>query len=270
MLNWPFSPPRRPADSVRCALIEQEDIAMARMANKVALVAGGAKGIGMAISERLAAEGAAVFLTGRHAAEVESAAGRIGRGARGIVADAGVPRDVAEAIATVRAERGRIDALVVNAGISEPALLADETPEHFERHFLVNVRSAVLGLQAAAGVMGEGSSVVLVGSAADTAGVPSYGTYSASKAALRSYARTWAAEFAPRGIRVNVVSPGPTDTEMFAATSNEVRAALIAHIPLGRMARPEEVAAAALFLLSDEASFITGSELCVDGGMRQV
>jgi NAD(P)-dependent dehydrogenase (short-subunit alcohol dehydrogenase family) len=240
------------------------------MTEKVALVLGGAKGIGLAIAERLAAEGAAVFLTGRHAEEVGRAEAKVGRGARGIVANAGVPEDVSAAIATVRDAHGRIDALVVNAGISEPALLSDETPEHFERNFLVNVRSSVLALQAAVGIMGKGSSVVLVGSAADTAGVPSYGTYSATKAALRSYARTWTAELAPRGIRVNVVSPGPTDTAMFATVSDDVRASLIAHIPLGRLARPEEVAAAALFLLSDEASFITGVELCVDGGMRQV
>lgn len=125
-------------------------------------------------------------------------------------------------------------------------------------------------MQAALRAMGDGGSVVLVGSIAGSAGVASYGTYAATKAALRSYARTWTAEMAPRGIRINVVAPGPTDTDTMARVPEAVRTALIAPIPLGRMARPAEVAAAALFLLSDEASYIAGIELCVDGGMRQV
>lgn len=243
---------------------------MARMVDKVALVVGGAKGIGLAVAERLAVEGASVFLTGRHADEVEAAAARLGRGARGLVADAALQEDLHRVVATVRETHGRIDALVLNAGISEPATLRDGTPEHFDRHFAVNVRGAVFGLQAVLGAMGRGGSVVLMGSIADAMGVTPYGTYAATKAALRSYARTWTAELALRGIRVNVVAPGPTDTAMMASVPEEGRAALIAPIPLGRMARPEEVAAATLFLLSDEASFVAGAELCVDGGMRQV
>lgn len=243
---------------------------MARMTDKVALVVGGAKGIGFAIAKRLAAEGALVFLTGRNGDEVQGAADRIGRNTCGLVADASAPEDMARVVGTAQAAHGRIDALVLNAGTSAPATLADETPDHFDQLFDVNVRGAVFGLQAALGAMGEGGSVVLVGSIAGSAGIHSYGTYAATKAALRSYARTWTAELAPRGIRVNVVAPGPTDTEMMAQVPDEMRAALLAPIPLGRMAQPAEVAAAALFLLSEEASYIAGAELCVDGGMRQV
>lgn len=243
---------------------------MARMAGKVALVVGGAKGIGLAISQRLVAEGATVFLTGRREAEVESAASSIGPGAIGLVADASVPQDMVRVVKEVQQAHGRIDALVLNAGMSEPARLTEETLDHVERHFAVNVQSAVFGLQAALAAMGNGASVVLMGSIADQGGFASYGTYAATKAALRSYARTWTAELTPKGIRVNVVAPGPTDTEMMAAVPEEARAALIAPIPMGRMGLPSEVASAALFLLSDEASYITGAELCVDGGMRQV
>ena len=243
---------------------------MARMTDKIALVVGGAKGIGLATAERLAAEGAVVFLTGRNAAEVEVAAGTVGHGARGLVADAARADSLAEAVAAVVQVHGRIDALVLNAGMSEPAALGEMTEDHFDRLFSVNVRGTILGLQAALPAMGDGGAVVLVGSVASGIGVPGYSTYSATKAALRSYARTWTAELAPRGIRVNVVAPGPTDTAMMAVVPDEVRASLIAPIPLGRMARAEEVAAAVVFLLSNDASFIAGSELHVDGGMGQV
>lgn len=243
---------------------------MNRMTNKVALVVGGAKGIGLAIATRLAAEGAKVFITGRARDQVESAVSAIGHDAQGLVADASAREDLDHAIAAVRERCGALDALVLNAGISEPAALGDVTQDHFDRHFAVNVRGALHGLQAAVDTLRSGAAVVLVGSVASSLGIANYGTYAATKAALRSYARTWAAELAPRGIRINVVAPGPTDTEMMARVPDEVRASIVAPILLGRMAKPEEVASAALFLLSDEASFITGVELFVDGGMGQV
>lgn len=243
---------------------------MARMTGKIALVVGGAKGIGLATAQALANEGASVFLTGRDRSEVEAAAALVGRGARGLVADSARQEDLDRVVETVVQAESRIDALVLNAGISEPGSVGEVTADHFDRLFSVNVRATVLGLQSALGAMGEGGSIVLVGSVAGSLGVAGYGTYAATKAALRSYARSWTVELAPRGIRVNVVAPGPTDTAMMAAVPADIRAALIAPIPLGRMARPEEVAAATVFLLSDEASFIAGSELHVDGGMGQV
>ena len=243
---------------------------MARMTGKVALVVGGAKGIGLATARVLAEEGASVILTGRMRQEVAAAAESIGSSAQGVVADAASQVDLEQVVRETQRLHGRIDALVLNAGLSEPATLIEETAEHFDRHFAVNVRGALFGIQAALPVLSEGASVVLVGSIADTMGVTPFSTYAATKAALRSYARSWAAELAPRRIRVNVVAPGPTDTDMMAAVSDEMRQTLIALIPLGRMARANEVAAAAVFLLSDAASFVTGAELCVDGGMRQV
>lgn len=243
---------------------------MDRMNNKVALVVGGAKGIGLAIARRLSEEGARVFLTSRREEDAENAAARIGNGTTGLRADAGSPEDMVAAVDAVRKAYGRIDGLVLNAGLSEYSQIPEITPEHFDRHFDVNVRGMVFGFQAALPAMTEGGSVVLVGSIAGTAGYKGYGTYAATKAAVRSYARTWTAELTPKGIRVNVVAPGPTDTEMMAAVAEETRAEIVAPIPMGRMAEPSEVAAAALFLLSDDASYIAGAELCVDGGLRQV
>ncbi len=243
---------------------------MARMMNKAVLLIGGASGIGEAIAERLATEGALLFLTGRRQAEVEAAAGKIGHGARSIVADASDPADIERAVAAVVAEHGRIDSLVFSAGMSEPSDLLSSKPELFDRHFTLNARGPLLAMQAALPHMPSGSAAVLVGSTVSEMAVPFYGTYAATKAALRSYARTWTAELAPRGIRVNILSPGPTETPMMAAVSDDIRAAILSRVPLGRFARLEEIAAAALFLASDESSFMAGSDLQVDGGMAQV
>jgi NAD(P)-dependent dehydrogenase (short-subunit alcohol dehydrogenase family) len=245
---------------------------MSRLANKIAVVIGGSGGIGGAISQRFAAEGAHVYATSRAAVDgvADASSGNGEGGVRAVRADAGSLADLEQVFATVRSEAGRIDVLVVNAGISEFATLGGVSEDHFDRIFGLNVRSLVFAAQGAAGLMQAGGTIVLIGSIADVIGTKGYGVYSASKAAVRSFARTWANELAPKGIRVNVVSPGPTDTAMFDSASDEMRAALIKLIPLGRLGRPDEVAAAALFLASDDSSFTTGAELCVDGGAAQV
>jgi NAD(P)-dependent dehydrogenase (short-subunit alcohol dehydrogenase family) len=245
---------------------------MTGLADKIAVVVGGSSGIGGAISERFAAEGAKVYATSRTAedgaTQVSSGGGK--GSVHTVRADAGRLADLTEVFARVRAAEGRVDVLVLNAGISEFAMLGDITEDLYDRIFGLNVRSLLFAAQGAIDLMQSGGSIVLVGSIADTIGTKGYGVYSASKAAVRSFTRTWANELAPRGIRVNVVSPGPTDTAMMAGASEQVRTTLTNLIPLGRLGRPEEVAAAALFLASDESSFTTGAELCVDGGAAQV
>jgi NAD(P)-dependent dehydrogenase (short-subunit alcohol dehydrogenase family) len=245
---------------------------MSRLANKIAVVVGGGSGIGGAISQRFAAEGAHVYATSRLAVDgvSDTAAGdREGR-VRAVRADAGSLADLEQVFARVRSAEGRIDVLVVNAGLSEFATLDGISEDHFDRTFGLNVRSLVFAVQGAVDLMSKGGTIVLIGSIAGDIGTKGYGVYGATKAAVRSFARTWANELAPRGIRVNVVSPGPTATAMFADLTDEVRETLTRLIPLGRLARPEEVAAAALFLASDESSFVTGAEIPVDGGMAQV
>ncbi|MDK4199352.1 SDR family oxidoreductase [Pseudomonas sp. HR1] len=241
---------------------------MSILSAKVAVVIGGHGGIGGAIAERFATEGATVYASSRRtqARDVERGAGRLLE--RSL--DASDVTALAAFFDSVRREAGRVDVLVVNAGLSEFAPLEAISAEHFDRTFALNVRALLFATQAATAIMPAGGTVVLIGSIAAAIGTPGYGVYGASKAAVRAFARTWANELAPRSIRVNVVAPGPTDTAMMAATSAEVREQLNRLIPLGRMARVEEVAAAALFLASDQSSFITGAELPVDGGMAQV
>ena len=243
---------------------------MARMTDKVALVIGGASGIGEAIAARLGAEGAAVFITGRRDTELNGAVDRIGNGLRKIVADASDPADVERAVATVAASNGRIDALVLNAAMAQPADVLSSTTEHFDSHFALNVRGPLLALKASVPHMPPGSAVVVVGSTASEMANSPYGTYAATKAALRSYVRTWTVELAPRGIRVNVLSPGPTETPMMADVTPDVREIILAKVPTGRFAQPAEIAGAALFLASDDSAFMAGSDLHIDGGMAQI
>jgi NAD(P)-dependent dehydrogenase (short-subunit alcohol dehydrogenase family) len=243
---------------------------MTRLANKVALVIGGASGIGLAIAQRFTAEGAAVFITGRRQGDLDQALATIGPGARAFVADPSRRADLEAVVGAMGREAGRIDILVVNAATSESARIEQATEEQFDRQMGLNVRALFFAVQRSLPLMGQGATIVLVGSIGGQIGTEGYSIYNASKAAVRSLTRTWTAELAPRGIRVNVVSPGPTDTAMFASVPDDMRKSLAAEIPMGRLGRPDEIAAAALFLASDDSSFVTGVELCVDGGMAQV
>ncbi|WP_369938872.1 SDR family NAD(P)-dependent oxidoreductase [Xanthomonas medicagonis] len=241
---------------------------MSSLSGKIAVVIGGHGGIGGAIADRFAAEGATVYATSRRAEEADLAHG-VGR-LRARRVDASDPTALATFFEAVRGEVARVDVLALNAGISEFATLDAVSEDHFDRTFDLNVRALLFAAKAATALMPDGGSIVLVGSIADAIGTKGYGVYGATKAAIRSFARTWANELAPRNIRVNVVAPGPTDTAMMAATSDTVRETLTQLIPLGRMGRADEVASAALFLASDQSSFITGASLPVDGGMAQV
>ena len=243
---------------------------MSRLDNKVALVLGGAKGIGLAISQRFALEGATTWFTSRRNEELEAASQKIAGNARPLRADVSQISELTRIADLIEAESGQIDVLVINAGMAEYATVDEVTPAHFDTTFALNVRSPLFALQAALPLMKEGTSVVLIGSIADVIGTRGYGVYGASKAALRSFARTWTGELSARGIRINVVAPGPIDTEMMLAASDELRNGIISAIPLARMGRPEEVANVALFLASDESSYIAGAEICVDGGLTQV
>ena len=240
---------------------------MLKLEGKTALVTGGGSGIGLAVAQRLAAEGARVFITGRRQAALDEAVASIGARAVAVQGDVTMDADLARLFATIADQAGRLDIVVTSSGVSEPGTLDETTGAHIDKAFDLNVRGMVLTVQGALPLMGEGGAIVLVGSIAGNMGIAGYGTYAATKAAVRSYARTWTQELAPRGIRVNSVSPGPTDTPMFDGVTDEMRAAFTDRIPLKRLGRPEEVAAAVLFLGSDESSYVAGAELVIDGGM---
>lgn len=248
-----------------------------RLANKVALVTGGSAGLGLAIAQRFGAEGAHVFITGRRKEALEAAKASIEGHVTAVTADATVSADLDRVIEAIRQDSGRLDVIVANAGNIERMNFADVTDEHFDRTFDLNARGTLFTVQKSLPLMTPGGSIVLVGSITALKGLPGSTTYSATKAAVRSYARTWAAEFASQGLRVNVLSPGPFDTpiidgqaEYFGQDPAALRAQMSTHVPMGRLGRPEELASAAMFLASDESSFMTGAELCIDGGMAQV
>lgn len=249
---------------------------MGRLTGKVAVITGANSGIGLASARRFAAEGARVFMTGRRQSELDAAVADVGGTARGVQGDVAIPADLDRLYDIVRQEAGRIDILFANAGGGSFMALPDITEAHFERTFATNVKGTLFTVQKALPLLVDGASVVLTGSTAASGGTPAFSVYAASKAAIRSFARSWAVDLAPRRIRVNVLVPGSTSTpglHGLSSTEDEGRqfvAAMEAATPLGRMADPDEIAAAALFLASDDSSYVTGSELFVDGGSAQI
>jgi NAD(P)-dependent dehydrogenase (short-subunit alcohol dehydrogenase family) len=243
---------------------------MSKLEGKTAVITGGSSGIGLAIAQRFAQEGAHVFITGRRQVQLDEAVRRIGERVEAVQGDVTSKADLERLFKAVKDRAGQLDILVTSSGVSEFSTIDTLTEDHFDKAFDLNVRGMVFSVQGAVPLMAGGGAIVLIGSIAGAIGTPGYGTYGATKAAVRSYARTWTNELAGRGIRVNTLSPGPIDTPMFDGVSDEVRISLTQQIPLKRLGRPDEVAAAALFLASVDSSFVAGAELCIDGGMNQV
>jgi NAD(P)-dependent dehydrogenase (short-subunit alcohol dehydrogenase family) len=247
-----------------------------KLAGKIALVTGGSTGIGFATAKRFVEEGAYVFITGRRQPELDAAVKAIGANVTAIKADASKLADLDRLYAQIKQERGRVDVLFANAGGGEFAPLGSITEEHFDRTFDTNVKGLLFTVQKALPLMPDGASVILNASIVSIKGMPAFSVYSATKAAVRSFARSWTNDLKERRIRVNVVSPGPIETPGVAglADTEEQRQALyaqlVATVPLGRMGQPDEIAKVAVFLASDDASFVAGVELFVDGGAAQV
>lgn len=242
---------------------------------KIALVTGGTSGIGLATAQVLAAQGAQVFITGRRQAELDAAVDAIGAAATGIRADASKLAELDAVYAQIAKQAGRLDILFANAGGGDMQPLGAISEEHFDRIFGTNVRGVVFTVQKALPLLVDGASVILTGSTTSVKGTASFSVYSASKAAVRNFARSWALDLKDRGIRVNVVSPGPVRTPGLGdLVPDEHRQglfdALAAQVPLGRLGEPEEIGKVVAFLSSDAASFINGAELFVDGGMAQI
>jgi NAD(P)-dependent dehydrogenase (short-subunit alcohol dehydrogenase family) len=247
---------------------------MGQLESKTAVVTGGSSGIGLAVAERLAAEGAYVFITGRRKTELDAAVEAIGS-ATAVPGDISDPADLDRLYDAVRARGRGLDTLFANAGTASFATLEQTTEEHFDRIFGVNVRGTLFTVQKALPLLNEGASVILNSSTRADDGVEAFGTYAATKAALRSYTRTWANELKGRGIRVNAISPGTIDTPAIAGMVGEenaeaVKATFAAGVPIGRMGTAHEVAAAVAFLASDQSSFILGANIYVDGGENQL
>jgi NAD(P)-dependent dehydrogenase (short-subunit alcohol dehydrogenase family) len=244
---------------------------MTRLNGRTAAITGGATGIGLAAAKRFIEEGAIVFIFGRRQPELDAAVADLGPNARAVKGSISDLADLDRLYAAVKAERGTLDIVFANAGVGSQLKLGEITAKHIDETFDVNVKGTVFTVHKALPLMGPGGSIILTGSSAGDSGVPGFTAYSASKAAVRNLARTWAEELQGAGIRVNVLSPGATATDLAKATMGEEgQKYMSAMTPLLRIAEPWEQAAVAAFLASDDSSFMTGSEVAVDGGLAQV
>jgi NAD(P)-dependent dehydrogenase (short-subunit alcohol dehydrogenase family) len=243
---------------------------MPALEGKVAVITGGSSGIGLATAKRFVKEGAYVIITGRRQSELDKAVAQIGSNVIAVKADVSNLEDLDRLYREVAATKGKLDIVFANAGVVEPVFTTVATPEHYDRTFDINARGVFFTVQKALPLMKGGGSIILTGSGAWQKGTPVYATYAATKAALRSFVRTWTAEFAAKGLRTNVISPGPIETPIlegqFAENTDAMKERFRTMIPMGRLGKPEEIASAAVFLASDESSFITGIDLPVDGG----
>jgi NAD(P)-dependent dehydrogenase (short-subunit alcohol dehydrogenase family) len=256
---------------------EYHNIHASKHAGKVALITGGSSGLGLATAKRLAREGAIVYITGRRQAELDAAIVEIGYDAKAIRSDITVAADLDRVYATIAGAEGHIDILFANAGGGEFAPLGAITEAQFDKYFGINVKGTLFTVQKALPLMPVGSAIVINGSMVSIKGMPAFGVYAATKAALRSFARTWASDLKGRGIRVNVVAPGTVVTPAYKSelgfTDEQIEqfsAQAAEGTPLGRTGKADEVASAVSFLASDDASYITGIELFVDGGQAQI
>jgi NAD(P)-dependent dehydrogenase (short-subunit alcohol dehydrogenase family) len=250
---------------------------MGKLDGKIAVITGGSSGMGLTTAEHFAAEGAYVFITGRRREELEAAVRQIGKGVTGVQGDVSNLADIDRLYEIVKREKGHIDVLFANAGVGAPrAALGAITEQDFDRTFNINVKGLLFTVQKALPLFTDGGSILLNASIAASKGFPGMSVYSATKAAVRSFARTWTTDLKDRKIRVNIISPGPIDTPIFeipgrsAEQIEQIKAGFRAAVPMGRLGRPDEIAKAAVFLASDDSSFITGIELFVDGGTAQV
>ena len=247
-----------------------------KLEGKIAVITGGNSGIGLATAKRFVSDGAYVFITGRRQNELDATVSQIGKNVTGIQGDVSNLADLDRLYNTVKDQKGHLDILFANAGIGEFAPLGEISEAHFDKIFGINVKGVLFSVQKALPLFQDGGSIILTASVNASKGIEASSVYSATKAAVRSFARTWTVDLKHRNIRVNAISPGPIDTPIFNGLNQskeeieQLKKSLITSVPMGRMGSPDEIAKVVSFLASDESSFVTGIELFVDGGMAQI